>query len=66
MFVLLTAAPPEPVRALAVELAPVLATLLAFPSATAFPVFPVEPDGPLVAPPLVWLAEPRTGAVLEA
>ena len=65
MFVLLVAAPLEPVWAVAVELAPVLATLLAFPSAIAFPVFPVEPDGPLVAPPAVWAAVPR-GAVLEA
>jgi len=70
-LVTLVAAPPEPVRALAEELAPVLAVLLAFPSAIAFPVFPVEPDGPLVAAPAVWLEEPRAAdpaveALLEA
>jgi hypothetical protein len=65
MLVTLVADPPAPVRATALELAPVLATLSAFPVAIAFPVFPVEPDGPLVAPPVVWLAEP-TEPVLEA
>jgi hypothetical protein len=57
-LVVLVADPPEPVVALADEEAPVLATLVAFPTAVASPVSPELPEEPLWVLPAVWAALP--------
>jgi hypothetical protein len=54
--------PVAPDVATALELAPVLATLVALPIAVALPVFPEFPEPPLVEPPLPAPALPRSAA----